>query len=162
MEWVLVNTSQISTKPSTAHRISERSGRPGRPPPPPPKRSRLRRTSSSRAETFAPARVRRPRLGGSLHGPPPSPDGGSSPPSLLLGPHGPLVSANRPRTRPPHPEMLLIGAEYRGTADEKQWQGGQLFLCARHGPPRGPAHRPAARRPDPLAQARQRCRDGHR
>src|SRR6266404_4513171 len=150
MECVLVKTSQINTKPRTAQMISERSGRPGSPPPPPPplKRARLRRSSSSSAETLAPPSVaRRPRRDGSPHGPllaPSSPDGGSPPLSPLPEPQGPLVSVNRPRIRPPHPEMLVIGREYRGTAREKQWQAPSCFLCAIHGPSRRPPDRPDA------------------
>ena len=65
---------------------------------------------------------RRPRRGGSPHGPLPLPSssgGGSPPPSLPLGPHGPFVSVNRPRTRPPHPEIMFIGGEYRGMRARK-------------------------------------------
>ena len=60
-------------------------------------------------------------------------------------PQGPLLSANRPRTRPPHPEMMFIDAEYRERPHEKQWQAAARFLCRAHGPSRGPADRPAAR-----------------
>jgi hypothetical protein len=41
-----------------------------------------------------------------------------------------LVSVNKPRTRPPHPEIMVIGSEYRGTPHEKQWQAARPFLCA--------------------------------
>src|SRR5690348_18314105 len=169
MEWKEVNTSQIRMKPRTAHRISERSGRPGKPPPPPPpKRARLRRRKSSSEETLEPPMTLRRRRGVSPQGPGPwpppcpSPDGGSPPPSDPLPcPQGPFVSANRPRTRLPHPKNVLIGWEYRGSRNEKQWQAAMTFLCARHGPSRRPADRPAARGADSLSQGRGRRRDNH-
>src|SRR5437588_9312067 len=126
----------MRTNPITPHTISERFGNPGSPPPPsPPNRALLRRSNSSRAEPLDPPRLpRRVQRGGSPHGPVPcslSSGAGESPrPSLLLlGPHGPLVSLNRPRTRLPSPEMIVIACEYRGAAHEIQWQGAQTFLC---------------------------------
>src|SRR5205085_12007620 len=142
----------------------ERLGLPGKsPPPPPPKRARLRRSRSSSAETLpAPRPGRRPRRGGSPHGPEEPSSAGGSPSPPLFWPQGPLVSVNKPRKRPPHPDIVVIGGEYRALPHEKQWQDPWCFLCARDGPCRGPADRPAARRADPLAQAVGRRRDDHR
>src|SRR4051794_16718165 len=102
--------------PIIAHTTSERSGRPGKPPPSPPKRMRLRRSQSSSEETLADGLsvVRRPRRGGSPHGPPPGgSDGGSPSPSPSpLPPQGPLLLAKRPRTRLPHPIKMLIAPLY--------------------------------------------------
>ena len=61
----------------------------------------------------------RRRRGGSLHGPPPLPGGsagGSSPP---LGPHGPLLSANRARARAPNPGNMFMIPIYRKRAGRK-------------------------------------------
>src|SRR5690348_12206897 len=110
----MVTTSHRQTRPITAHPIIERLGRPGNPPSPPPKRIRLRRSHSSSDDTLPPEPIdpRRPRPDGSPQGPAPlgSSPGGSSPPPE---PHGPLLLANRPRTRLPHPIKMLIAAMYR-------------------------------------------------
>src|SRR5437763_14832305 len=167
IECVLVKISHKRTSTRIAHSTSEPIGRPGRPPPsppPPPKRARLRRSKSSIAETLPTPRAGlRPRRGGSPHGPPPcaSSDGGS-PPSLPLCPQGPLLSANRPRTRPPHPEMIVIAAEYRGMPHEKQWQADCRYLCRWHGASSRSSDGAAARPARPLAQGCGRGGDDHR
>src|SRR5688500_831149 len=111
---MVVNSSHRMTSASTAQMKIERSGLPGKPTPPPPSpnRARLRLRKSSNEATLPGGGVveRRPRLGGSPHGPPPPPpsdDGGSSP-SPPVGPHGPLLSANRPRARAPSPQRMLM------------------------------------------------------
>ena len=128
IQCVLVKTSHNRTKHQRSPTAtSEPIGRPGRPPPspppPPPKRARLRRSKSSIARDVAYPQpgVAAHARGGSPHGPPAcaSSDGGSPPPRFRFAPHGPLLSANRPRTRPPHPEMIVIAAEYRGHAARK-------------------------------------------
>src|SRR5688572_5783991 len=96
MIWVDVKSSHKTSRVRTAHLTIEPSGRPGRPPP---NRARPRRSSSSSEVTFVvELSMPRRRRGGSLHGPP---DGGSPPPlpspPLPEGPHGPLLSLNRPR-----------------------------------------------------------------
>src|SRR3954467_6145761 len=131
---------------TTAQKISERSGRPGSPVPPPrppPKRARpLRSRSYSEVTLDGPPMGERRRRGASPQGPwlppwlpPPGPssDGGSEPPlpePALFEPHGPLLSANSPRMRLPHPVMMFIGREYRESRNEKQWQPADGFLCA--------------------------------
>src|SRR3954451_22881982 len=111
-----------ATKAIGAHMTIEPIGRPEKPPPPPPNRIRLRRRKSSRfgptpASGSAPMRLR--RLGESPHGPPPSGGGSSAPP---LDPHGPLVSANSPRARAPHPKNMLMDVTIGTARNEKQWQ----------------------------------------
>src|SRR5437868_7529833 len=137
----------------------------GRPGSPPPKRARPRRRNSSRLGGGPPdvteGRLR--RLDGSPHGPPPpSAGGGSSPSPPLLEPQGPLLSAKRPRAREPHPIRMFMGTSIGRRLDEKQWQATARFLCAPHGPSRGPADRPPSRRADSLAQAGGRRRDHYR
>src|SRR5687768_18487471 len=120
----------------TAQVTIERSGLPGNPPPPPPppKRERPRRSSSSKETTLPGAlrEERRPGPAGPPQGPPlcPSPeDGSSDSASPPLGPHGPLLSANRPRRRLPHPRIMLMPASIGSARDEKQWQAVRQHLC---------------------------------
>src|SRR5688572_32093621 len=109
---MVVNNSHRMRTATTAQRKIERSGLPGKPTPPPPspKRALLRRRKSSNEATLpvGGVTVRRPRLGGSPHGPPPPSGEGGSSPSPPLGPHGPLLSLNRPRARSPSPDRMLI------------------------------------------------------
>src|SRR3954451_18692808 len=112
--------SQTAMKPMIAQRTKDRSGRPLNPPPP--KRARPRRSQSSSGVTPEdPSDTRRGRRDGSPHGPPWPSSGGGSPPASPppLGPHGPFVSVNSPRMRPPHPRRLLIAAKYRERARRK-------------------------------------------
>ena len=92
----------------------------------------------------------------------PSGEGSGPPDPPLFEPQGPLLSAKRPRIRPPHPDMMFIAGEYRGASEQKQWQAAARFLCAVHGPSRRSSHRTAARRADPVAQGERRRRDHHR
>src|SRR3954453_23549640 len=162
-----VKISHRAIRPTIAHRTIEPLGRPGSPPPPPvpPKRNLRRRSSSIEATFGAPPSEGRRLRDGSPHGPLlcPSSDGGSEPPPPpeppLLGPQGPFVSANSPRTRLPHPKIIFISAEYRGERGEKQWQAAARLLCRGHGRRSGQS---SARRARALAQAqRWRC-DHHR
>src|SRR6185369_4699887 len=97
IEWTEVNTSQARTSEMNAHKMIEGLKSPGRPPPENRARPRRKNSSSDGAGSPGPPDDRLRRRGGSPHGPPPSEGGGSSSPPL--DPHGPLLSANKPRAR---------------------------------------------------------------
>ena len=154
----------MATSARIAHRISERSGRPGKPPPPPPpKRMRPRRRKSSSGVTASVRwAIRRPPRGLAPRAAP----WPSSPTAARrrspLGPQGPFVSAKRPRTRPPHPGNVLIGAEYRGGRRKTVASARRASYVPLMADARRSAERPSARRANSLAQASRGRRDADR
>jgi hypothetical protein len=88
--------------------------------PPGDPRARLLRRNSSREEMLPPR-----SLAGDLRPDGLSPHGpgeGSGSSSDFFGPQGPLVSAKRPRTRSPHPDIVVMFASIGTAFTEKQWK----------------------------------------